>query len=122
MASAPEPDDLDMVRALATARLVLGPRANVQAPPNLSPNQIEIFLRAGINDWGGISPLTKDYVNPESPWPHLERLAQRCDRAGFRLKQRLTIYPEYINDNWLDPAIAPTVRAMQARMAGEEKP
>jgi 7,8-didemethyl-8-hydroxy-5-deazariboflavin synthase CofG subunit len=122
MASAPEPDDLDMVRALATARLVMGPSASVQAPPNLSPNQIELFLRAGINDWGGISPLTKDYVNPESPWPHLERLAQRCDRAGFRLKQRLTVYPEYINDNWLDPAIAPRVRMLQDQIAGEEEP
>lgn len=121
MAAAPEPDDLDMVRALATARLVMGADANVQAPPNLSPNQIELFLRAGINDWGGISPLTKDYVNPESPWPHLNRLAQRCDRAGFSLKRRLTIYPEYIiQDNWLDPAMAPRVRAMQDRIAGEE--
>ena len=121
MASAPEPDDLEMARALATARLVMGPSASVQAPPNLSPNQIELFLRAGINDWGGISPLTKDYVNPESPWPHLERLAQRCDRAGFRLKQRLTVYPEYINDNWLYPEIAPRVRALRDQMAGEEE-
>ncbi len=120
MAAAPEPDDLDMVRALATARLVMGADANVQAPPNLSPNQIELFLRAGINDWGGISPLTKDYVNPESPWPHLNRLAQRCERAGFSLRRRLTIYPEYIQDNWLDSAMAPRVRAMQDRIAGEE--
>jgi FO synthase len=118
MADAPEPDAFDMVRAIATARLVLGPRANVQAPPNLSPNQIELFLRAGINDWGGISPLSKDYVNPEAPWPHIERLGERCARAGFTLGERLAIYPEYIKDEWLDPAVATNVRAMWARTVG----
>ena len=118
MANAPEPDEIDMARTLATARLLFGGKMNVQAPPNLSPNQIELFLRAGINDWGGISPLSKDYVNPESPWPHLERLAERCDKSGFRLCERLAIYPEYISDEWLDPAIAPRVRAMQARVSG----
>jgi len=118
MADAPEPDAFDMVRAIATARLVLGPKANVQAPPNLSPNQIELFLRAGINDWGGISPLSKDYVNPEAPWPHIERLGERCARAGFTLGERLAIYPEYIEDEWLDPAVATNVRAMWARTVG----
>jgi FO synthase len=118
MADAPEPDAFDMVRAIATARLVLGPKANVQAPPNLSPNQIELFLRAGINDWGGISPLSKDYVNPEAPWPHIERLGERCARAGFTLGERLAIYPEYIDDEWLDPAVATNVRAMWARTVG----
>jgi 7,8-didemethyl-8-hydroxy-5-deazariboflavin synthase CofG subunit len=119
MANAPEPDEIDMARTLATARLLLGATMNVQAPPNLSPNQIELFLRAGINDWGGISPLSKDYVNPESPWPHLERLAERCDRSGFRLRERLAIYPEYISDEWLDPAIGARVRAMQARVSAK---
>src|SRR5579862_6287230 len=118
MANAPEPDEIDMARTLATARLLLGAKMNVQAPPNLSPNQIELFLRAGINDWGGISPLSKDYVNPESPWPHLERLAERCDRSGFRLRERLAIYPEYVSDEWLDPAIGARVRAIQARVSG----
>jgi 7,8-didemethyl-8-hydroxy-5-deazariboflavin synthase CofG subunit len=118
MADAPEPDAFDMVRAIATARLVLGSKANVQAPPNLSPNQIELFLRAGINDWGGISPLSKDYVNPEAPWPHIERLGERCARAGFTLGERLAIYPEYIEDEWLDPAVATNVRAMWARTGG----
>ena len=94
MADAPEPDAYDMARAIATARLVLGPAMNVQAPPNLSPRQIELFLKSGINDWGGISPLSKDYVNPEAPWPHLEQLGERCARAGFRLIERLAIYPE----------------------------
>src|ERR1700756_2141890 len=106
MADAPEPDAYDMARAIATARLVLGPSMNVQAPPNLSPRQIELFLNAGINDWGGISPLSKDYVNPEAPWPHIERLGEQCARAGFRLGERLAIYNEYINDEWLDPAVA----------------
>jgi 7,8-didemethyl-8-hydroxy-5-deazariboflavin synthase CofG subunit len=118
MADAPEPDAYDMARAIATARLVLGPSMNVQAPPNLSPRQIELFLNAGINDWGGISPLSKDYVNPEAPWPHIERLGERCARAGFRLGERLAIYNEYINDEWLDPAVATKVRAMWDRPVG----
>jgi 7,8-didemethyl-8-hydroxy-5-deazariboflavin synthase CofG subunit len=109
MAEAPEPGANEMARAISTARLVLGPAMNVQAPPNLSPNEIELFLHAGINDWGGISPLSKDYVNPEAPWPHLEALAVRCARAGFHLKQRLAIYPEFINAEWVDPAIMPAI-------------
>ena len=118
MADAPEPDAYDMARAIATARLVLGPTMNVQAPPNLSPRQIELFLNAGINDWGGISPLSKDYVNPEAPWPHLERLGEQCARAGFKLGERLAIYNEYINDEWLDPAVATKVRAIWDRPVG----
>ncbi len=118
MADAPEPDELDMARAIATARLVLGAAMNVQAPPNLSPRQMDLFLRAGINDWGGISPLTKDYVNPEAPWPHIERLGEECARAGFKLGERLAIYQEYITDEWLDPAVATKVRAMWARTVG----
>src|SRR6266478_6454332 len=109
MEDAPEPGALDMVRAIATARLVLGPDMNVQAPPNLSPHEIELFLDAGINDWGGISPLSKDYVNPEAPWPHLAALADRCARAGFHLIQRLAIYPDYINDEWVDAALMPHI-------------
>lgn len=106
LADAPEPEAYEMARAIATARLVLGPAMNVQAPPNLSPGEIELFLRSGINDWGGISPLSKDYVNPEAPWPHIERLGERCARAGFTLGERLAVYQEYINDEWLDPAVA----------------
>ena len=115
MADAPEPGAFEMARAIATARLVLGPKMNVQAPPNLSPGEIELFLRAGINDFGGISPLSKDYVNPEAPWPHLERLGERCARAGFTLGERLAVYQEYINDEWLDPAVATNVRAIWER-------
>jgi 7,8-didemethyl-8-hydroxy-5-deazariboflavin synthase CofG subunit len=118
MANAPEPDEFEMARAIATARLVLGGAMNVQAPPNLSPHSIELFLSAGINDWGGISPLSKDYVNPEAPWPHLDALAERCARAGFRLIERLAIYPEYINDEWLDPVLAPNVKRLSAETVG----
>lgn len=118
MADAPEPEAYEMARAIATARLVLGAEMNVQAPPNLSPGEIELFLRAGINDWGGISPLSKDYVNPEAPWPHIERLGERCARAGFTLGERLAVYQEYINDEWLDPAVATNVRAIWERTRG----
>jgi len=118
MADAPEPEAYEMARAIATARLVLGAAMNVQAPPNLSPGEIELFIRAGINDWGGISPLSKDYVNPEAPWPHIERLGERCARAGFTLGERLAVYQEYINDEWLDPAVATNVRAIWERTRG----
>ncbi|HKV55695.1 MAG TPA: 7,8-didemethyl-8-hydroxy-5-deazariboflavin synthase CofG [Candidatus Binataceae bacterium] len=119
MADAPEPQALEMARAIATARLVLGPAMNVQAPPNLSPHEIELFLEAGINDWGGISPLSKDYVNPEAPWPHLEALATRCARAGFHLKQRLAIYPEFVNTEWVDPALMPAISRLTDRLSLE---
>ncbi len=118
MADAPEPGAMEMARAIATARLVLGPAMNVQAPPNLSPNEIELFLAAGINDWGGISPLSRDYVNPEAPWPHIERLSERCAGAGFTLEPRLAIYPEYINDTWVDPAIMPALGQHRAELDG----
>jgi FO synthase len=118
MADAPEPDAMDMARAIATARIVLGPKMNVQAPPNLSPNEIEMFLAAGINDWGGISPLSKDYVNPEAPWPHIERLAERCARAGFELRERLAIYPEYVDDYWVDPKLRPALDRHGAEIDG----
>jgi 7,8-didemethyl-8-hydroxy-5-deazariboflavin synthase CofG subunit len=119
MAGAPEPSAGEMARAIATARLVLGPDMNVQAPPNLSPHEIELFLEAGINDWGGISPLSKDYVNPEAPWPHLEALATRCARAGFHLKQRLAIYPEFINAEWVAPAMMPAITRLTDELSWE---
>ncbi|HTY56700.1 MAG TPA: 7,8-didemethyl-8-hydroxy-5-deazariboflavin synthase CofG [Candidatus Binataceae bacterium] len=117
MADAPEPGALEMARAIATARLVLGGKMNVQAPPNLSPHEIELFLSAGINDWGGISPLTKDYVNPEAPWPHLAKLRQRCAGAGFRLKERLATYPEFITENWIDAAMMPAIEKLSSHTA-----
>jgi 7,8-didemethyl-8-hydroxy-5-deazariboflavin synthase CofG subunit len=119
MAREPEPGRLAMARAIATARLLLGPRMNVQAPPNLSPDEIELFLDAGINDWGGISPLSKDYVNPEAPWPHLAALADRCAQAGFHLIQRLAIYPEYIHGEWVDAALMPAIRRLSDQLTAE---
>ena len=104
MAQAPEPDLNELVWTLAVARLIFGAQMNIQAPPNLSPGVLPQLVNAGINDWGGVSPLTPDHVNPEAPWPHLENLARETAAAGKFLDQRLTIYPEYAcnPDQWLD--------------------
>jgi 7,8-didemethyl-8-hydroxy-5-deazariboflavin synthase CofG subunit len=83
------------LRTVAVARLLL-PEVNIQAPPNLSAPYYEELLDAGINDWGGISPLTPDYINPEKPWPHLEQLRLRTEAKGFELRQRLPVYPEFL--------------------------
>ena len=88
----------DLLWTVAMTRLVLGPNANIQVPPNLNSSDYPLFLLAGINDWGGVSPLTIDHVNPESPWPKLEELHQNTKLLGFNLKPRLPIYPEYIID------------------------
>lgn len=118
MASAPEPESLDMAKTVAVARLVLGGRMNLQAPPNLSPDDHKLLLRAGINDWGGISPITKDYVNPEAAWPHIDALARTCGEEGFTLRERLAIYPEYINQpDFLLPALRPRTEELQAQVA-----
>jgi FO synthase len=95
MAARPEPESLDIARTIAVARLMLGDM-NIQAPPNLSPYDHRLFLTAGINDWGGVSPLTPDYVNPEAPWPHVAALAETCGAEGFTLRPRLPIYAEYV--------------------------
>ncbi len=96
MAEWPEPSRGDMLRAVAVARLLL-PGVNIQAPPNLNAPYYEELLDAGINDWGGISPLTPDYINPEKPWPHLEQLRLRTEAKGFQLRQRLPVYPEFVS-------------------------
>jgi FO synthase len=92
---APLDDELVAVW-VAMARLVLGPRMNVQAPPNLAPDALELLLRSGLNDWGGVSPLTIDFINPEAPWPTLRELARRTAAAGQRLVERLPVYPEHL--------------------------
>jgi FO synthase len=99
----PEPEAAEFLAAVATARVVLGPRMNVQAPPNLSDSGYPRLLDAGINDWGGVSPLTPDHVNPEAPWPRLEALRARTEEKGFVLRERLCIYPEYAvrPDPWI---------------------
>jgi FO synthase len=115
MATCDEPDTIDLARTVAVARLVLGPEVNVQVPPNLSPEGLAYLLDSGINDLGGISPLTPDYVNPEAPWPHLAALARDCARAGYRLAERLPIYPEYVErPGFLDPALRERVLAARA--------
>src|SRR5438552_1277131 len=98
--------------------LMPDPEVSVQAPPNLSPADHALLLHAGLNDWGGISPLTPDYVNPEAPWPHVEALAATCRAAGFTLRERLAIYPAYIDrPGFLDPALHPRVAALAAEAA-----
>ena len=111
MASAPEPDLEELLWTIAVARLVFGPEMNIQAPPNLSPGVLPQLVAAGINDWGGVSPLTPDHVNPEAPWPHLDKLARETAAAGKFLDQRLTIYPAYALERncWLDSALHPAV-------------
>jgi 7,8-didemethyl-8-hydroxy-5-deazariboflavin synthase CofG subunit len=95
MAHWPEPSHGEMLRTVAVARLLL-PDVNIQAPPNLSAPYYDDLMDAGINDWGGISPLTPDFINPERPWPHLEQLRLRTEAKGFQLQQRLPVYPEFI--------------------------
>jgi FO synthase len=91
-----EPTVLEMVRAIAVARLVLGGEQNIQAPPNLTPDAYQVFLLAGINDWGGISPVTKDHINPERAWPLVDELRAVTAEAGYELRERTCLYPEYL--------------------------
>jgi 7,8-didemethyl-8-hydroxy-5-deazariboflavin synthase CofG subunit len=104
MKGAPEPSTVDMLRTLAVARLLLGARMNVQAPPNLNSDGAGAYLLAGINDWGGISPLTKDFINPEAAWPEISRLRELTAEAGYELRERTALYPEYIEGGWQVPA------------------
>jgi len=123
MADAPEPGALDLARTIAVARLVLDDDVSVQAPPNLSPADLTLLLGAGLNDWGGISPLTPDYVNPEAPWPHVAALARTCAEAGFRLAERLAIYPAYVErPGFLDPQLRTRVAALAAEAAAAPTP
>ena len=103
MAQAPEPTLDDLLWTIACARLIFGPEMSIQAPPNLTPDTFGTFIRAGINDWGGVSPVTPDHVNPEAPWPHLEQLARETEREGKVLTERLTVYPTYVRqlDTWV---------------------
>jgi FO synthase len=114
-ADAAEPDAADIARTVAVARLVLDPDVSVQAPPNLSPADHALLLAAGLNDWGGISPLTPDYVNPEAPWPHVAALAAECRAAGYTLRERLPIYPAYVDrPGFLAPALRARVTTLHA--------
>ena len=114
MRGMPDAEVEELAATIAVARLLLGPRMRVQAPPNLVDGEFRMMIDAGIDDWGGVSPLTPDHVNPERPWPVIEELAQRTADAGFRLAERLTIYPEYVRrgEPWLDPRVAAHVAAL----------
>jgi FO synthase len=118
MAAAPEPDEADHLWTIAVARLIFGPAMNLQAPPNLMPDALEAMVMAGINDWGGVSPVTPDHVNPEAPWPALDLLARRTAESGKLLVERLAIYPSYTQDpaRWLDPPLrTPVLRAIDGQ-------
>ncbi|MBV2362071.1 bifunctional FO biosynthesis protein CofGH [Streptomonospora nanhaiensis] len=110
----PDAELADLAATIAVTRLVLGPKARVQAPPNLIGDQYALMLRAGIDDWGGVSPLTPDHVNPERPWPQIDALARHTAAAGFTLRERLTVYPEYVlqGEPWLDPRVRGHVAAL----------
>ncbi|GAA0388630.1 FO synthase [Acrocarpospora corrugata] len=114
MRGLPDADLHELAATIAVTRLILGPRMRVQAPPNLIGDEYALMLRAGIDDWGGVSPLTPDHVNPERPWPHIDELAARTADAGFALRERLTIYPEYVvaGEPWLDPRLREHVAAL----------
>ncbi|MFA5630178.1 MAG: 5-amino-6-(D-ribitylamino)uracil--L-tyrosine 4-hydroxyphenyl transferase CofH [Porticoccaceae bacterium] len=117
MAQAPEPDLPDLLWTIAVARIIFGPDMSIQAPPNLSPGVLPRLIAAGINDWGGVSPLTPDYVNPEAPWPHLEQLSAETTVAGKHLLERLTVYPGYVRagQTWLDERFrTPVMRIVDA--------
>jgi FO synthase len=107
-----EPTALDVARTAAVARLILGDQINLQVPPNLSPDAHGFFLLAGINDWGGISPVTRDFINPEMAWPQIRALQSVTEDAGFELRERLAVYPEYLRD----PGWIPEVLRERARM------
>ncbi len=112
MRAIPDADLADLAATIAVTRLVLGPKARIQAPPNLIGDEHQLILDAGIDDWGGVSPLTPDHVNPERPWPQIDDLAAITAAAGFTLRERLTIYPPYIREPWLDPRVAAHVAAL----------
>ena len=110
MSEQPHAESEELLWTVATARLILGPDVNLQVPPNLSALDYEVYLDAGINDWGGVSPLTIDFVNPEAPWPALADLRNRTNGRGFDLRPRLPVYPEYID--YLPPLLRERVTAL----------
>jgi FO synthase len=118
MQHAPEPDEDEVTLAVALARLVLDRDVSVQSPPNLNPAAAETLLASGLNDFGGISPLTPDYINPRHPWPHLRALDEACARAGFVLRPRAPVYDRFVDRaGFLHPALVAPTREVQARLA-----
>jgi len=111
-----EPALEEIARTVAVARLMLGPGFNLQAPPNLNPQGLNLLLRAGVNDWGGLSPVTPDHINPQAPWPRVEELARTCEQEGFRLVERLAVYPEFLSRPGF---LTPTIRRRALEMSVE---
>ncbi|MBD0691885.1 bifunctional FO biosynthesis protein CofGH [Streptomyces sp. CBMA123] len=124
MRGMPDAELDELVATVAVARHLLGPTACLQAPPNLVDGEYERLIAAGVDDWGGVSPLTPDHVNPERPWPQIDRLAERSAAAGFALRERLAVYPEYVlrGEPWLDPRVLPHVRALADPATGLADP
>jgi len=115
MAQSPEPSKEDLERTIAVARLIFGGEMNLQSPPNLLAHDYPDLLKAGINDWGGISPVTKDFINPEAAWPQLSSLAAKSSDAGFVLRERLAIYPEFAaRPEFVNPRLQSHLKALQA--------
>ncbi|MBO0651885.1 bifunctional FO biosynthesis protein CofGH [Streptomyces triculaminicus] len=124
MRGMPDAEMDELVATVAVARHIMGPSACLQAPPNLVDDEYARLIGAGIDDWGGVSPLTPDHVNPERPWPQIEELAERSAAAGFELKERLAVYPEFVlrGEPWLDPRLLPHVRALADPETGLARP
>lgn len=124
MRGMPDAELDELVATVAVARHLMGPTACLQAPPNLVDGEYARLIAAGIDDWGGVSPLTPDHVNPERPWPQIERLAEQSAAAGFELRERLAVYPEYVlrGEPWLDPRVLPHVRALADARTGLANP
>ncbi|MFJ5153252.1 bifunctional FO biosynthesis protein CofGH [Streptomyces sp. NPDC088353] len=124
MRGMPDAELDELVATVAVARHIMGPSACLQAPPNLVDAEYERLIGAGIDDWGGVSPLTIDHVNPERPWPRIEQLAERSAAAGFELRERLCVYPEFVTrgEPWLDPRLLPHVRALADPETGLARP
>jgi 7,8-didemethyl-8-hydroxy-5-deazariboflavin synthase CofG subunit len=117
MATHPDPLLEEVLQTIALARLILGEKMNIQAPPNLSYGDFPRLLEAGINDWGGISPVTKDFINPEAAWPQIARLRSETEARGFTLRERLAIYPEYVGRAEF---LSPRIREQVNRLAGQD--
>ena len=123
MEHAPEPGDEEITLAVAMARLILDADVSLQAPPTHNPASAEALLASGLNDFGGISPVTPDYINPRHPWPHLDALGEACARAGFTLRPRASIYDRYVErPGFLDPRLLAPTREVQARLAAQSAP
>jgi FO synthase len=124
MRGMPDAELDDLVATVAVARHIMGPSACLQAPPNLVDSEYERLIGAGIDDWGGVSPLTIDHVNPERPWPQIEELAAKSRAAGFELRERLCVYPEFVRrgEPWLDPRLRPHVSALADPETGLARP